>query len=195
TSCSSTLIDHIYTTTEENLTQINVCKISLSDHYAVFGNRKLNSFTRKHSHKTITYRSFRHFDESAFKNDLRQVPWEILNDLNDVNEILEVWNSLFLEVVNKHAPLKQHRVKRKHQPEWLSPEIIDCIKERNKCKINCQTDRYKELRNKVSSMIDSEKRKCIKPKLRKVKMIRGLYGKYSENSALQVNVRIGKYLR
>ena len=41
---------------------------------------------------------------------------------------------MFLEVVNKHAPLKSHRIKRKYQPDWLTPQILDCIKERDKCK-------------------------------------------------------------
>ena len=34
---------------------------------------------------------------------------------------------MFLEVVNKHAPLKSHRIKRKYQPDWLSSQILDCI--------------------------------------------------------------------
>ena len=67
-------------------------------------------------------------------------------------------NSLFLEVVNKHAPVKQHKVKKSRQTDWLSPEILDgtCIKQRNKCnKINGKIDEYKFLRDKVSAIIKS----------------------------------------
>ncbi|MCU7800226.1 MAG: hypothetical protein KZQ70_08805 [gamma proteobacterium symbiont of Lucinoma myriamae] len=165
TENSSTLIDHIYTNIEENITRVTVCKSAISDHYAIFGNRKLNSFIRKHSHQTITYRSFKDFDENAFIHDLSLVPWEIIQNFDDINEIVRVWNSLFLEVVNKHAPLKSHRIKRQKQPDWLSSEIIDCIKARNKCKINGKTNEYKYLRNKVSSMIDLAKKEMYKVKI------------------------------
>ena len=43
TEASSTLIDHIYTNCEENISRVHVGKFSLSDHYAIFGNRKLNN--------------------------------------------------------------------------------------------------------------------------------------------------------
>ena len=75
TETSSTLIDHIYTNCEENILRVHVGKFSLSDHYAIFGNRKLNSQLRNKKHHTITYRSFRHFDENMFIKDLAEVPW------------------------------------------------------------------------------------------------------------------------
>ena len=41
TETSSALIDHIYTSREENIWRLHVGKFSLSDHYAIFGNRKI----------------------------------------------------------------------------------------------------------------------------------------------------------
>ena len=69
------------------------------------------------------------------------------------------WKSLFLEILDKRAPTKRHRVKKKCQPEWLTPEILDCMKERKKCKLNGNTDVYKKLRNKVTNLIEIAKRK------------------------------------
>ena len=66
-------------------------------------------------------------------------------------------------------PLKQHRVKNENQPEWLSPEIIDCIKERNKCKINGNQRGYVFFRNKVSTMIKVAKNNMYKAKIEKGK--------------------------
>ena len=166
---SKTLIDHIYTSHEENIASVSVSKQTISDHYAVFGNRKQNHVVHKYSHQTITYRSFKHFDQQEFINDLSQIPWEILDSFDDVSECVQVWNLLFLEVVNKHAPLKQHRVKKGHQPEWLSPEIIDNIKERNKCKLNGDQDGYVFFRNKVSSMIKTAKNNMYRAKIEKGK--------------------------
>ena len=80
------------------------------------------------NHQIITYRSFKNFDESRFISDMHDIPWETIEYFNDINEIVEVWNNMFLEIVNKHAPLKSHRIKRKYQPDWLTPQILDCIK-------------------------------------------------------------------
>ena len=62
---SKTLIDHIYTSHEENIASVSVSKQTISDHYAVFGNRKQNHVVHKYSHQTITYRSFKHFDQQV----------------------------------------------------------------------------------------------------------------------------------
>ena len=70
TPTGSTLTYHIYTNMEENINRTSISKISISDHYAIFGNRKLNFSIGKHCHQFISYRSFQHFDEHAFIQDL-----------------------------------------------------------------------------------------------------------------------------
>ena len=45
---SRTLIDHIYTNREDKISSVNVCKLTISDHYAIFGNHRLNISERKH---------------------------------------------------------------------------------------------------------------------------------------------------
>ena len=102
-------------------------------------------------HQTITYRSFKNFDESCFLNELSTVPWEIIENFETVDDILSVWTLLFTQILDKHAPIKNHRIKRKYQPEWLTSEILDLMKERNKQKLNGNNDAYKALRNKVSA--------------------------------------------
>ena len=114
---------------------------------------------------------------------MREIPWETIEYFNDIDEIVEVWNKMFLEVVNKHAPLKSHRIKRKYQPDWLTPQILDCIKERDKCKISGRMDEYRLLRNRVSTMIDLVKKKHIKKKLWKGKMTHVLFGDNLSNLA------------
>ena len=71
---SKTLIDHIYTSHEDNIASVSVSKQTISDHYAVFGNRKQNHVVHKYSHQTITYRSFKHFDQQEFIDDLSKIP-------------------------------------------------------------------------------------------------------------------------
>ena len=56
--------------------------------------------------------------------------------------MVQVWNSLFLEEVNKYAPIKQLRAKKSGQPDWLNQEMFDTNKERKKCKINGNIEEY-----------------------------------------------------
>ena len=46
----------------------------------------------------------------------RHFPGMLLKVFEDVNDALEAWYSLLSEVIDTHIPLKQHRVKRKNQP-------------------------------------------------------------------------------
>ena len=64
TNASQTIIDHIYTNTEENIQYVHVERLCLSDHYAVFCYRKTQSNISKHIHQTITYRSFKIFEKN-----------------------------------------------------------------------------------------------------------------------------------
>ena len=52
-----------------------------------------------------------------------------------------------------------------YQPEWLTSEILDLMKERNKHKLNGNTDAYKALRNKVSALIDIAKKETYQNKI------------------------------
>ena len=62
-------------------------------------------------------------------------------------------NVLLIRVLSKHAPIKEKRVKREHQPEWFSDEIKKLIHERDYLKKKGYHDKYKILRNKVSAFI------------------------------------------
>ena len=166
TKDSKTLIDHIYTTNEENIRSVKVEKICVSDHYAIFCNRSSHiSPDKANQHQTITYRSFKNFVESNFLNDLNSVPWEIIESFDDVDDIVSAWMTLFTETLDKHAPIKSHRIKRKYQPDWLTPEILDLIKDRNKCKLNGNMEGIKILRNKVTAMIDIAKKETYQCKI------------------------------
>ena len=74
----------------------------------------------------------------------------------------EAWLDLFLQVVDKHVPLKQHRVKYKTQPQWISPEILDAIKCRDRHKSIGNENEYKLWRNKVIKLIQKSKKISIK---------------------------------
>ena len=155
---SSTLIDHVYSNRPENVENVDVPKIGLSDHFPIFFTRKMHVHQPKDNHFTISYRSFKDFDETKFINDLQSVPWNIIHLFDNTDDVLEMWTDLFLEVVNKNIPIKQHRVKHKIQPQWITPEILDAIRSRDRHKALSNVNEYKFWRNKVTKLIRNSKR-------------------------------------
>ena len=169
TNATSTLIDHIYTSNEENISEAHVAQLGVSDHYAIFCNRKINCILKRNSHKSIKYRSFKNFDEIAFLNDLLAVPWSEIEMFNDIDESLEAWYSLFIKTVDKHAPIKTHRIKNDIQPDWINPDILDKMKQRDKLKKQSRFDEYKILRNEISKGIQEAKQSTYESKIEKGK--------------------------
>ena len=155
---SSTLIDHIYSNFSENIQFIDIPKIGLRDHYPIFFTRKVNARIPKATHHTIKYRSFKNFDEERFNEDLKSIPWDVIKVFDTADDALDTWYSLFSEVVDKHIPLKQHRVKKVTQPSWLTPEIIDAIKSRDHFKAIGNNIEFKKWRNKVVKLIKQSKK-------------------------------------
>ena len=83
------------------------------------------------------------------------VPWEILEHFDNIDDIVTVCKSLVLEILDKHAPIKSHIVKKIYQSESLTSE-------RKKCKLNGNTGAYKKLRNKVTYLIEIAKKKTYR---------------------------------
>lgn len=63
-----------------------------------------------------------------------------------------------MTIIDKHLPLKTHRVKNKQQPKWITPEIIEAIKTRDRYKSLNDDSQYKTWRNKVVKLIKDSKK-------------------------------------
>ena len=59
----------------------------------------------------ITVRSVSNYNSESFLEDLSYVPWHMVNFFDDVDDRVETFNSLFLEVLDEHAPIKRIRIK------------------------------------------------------------------------------------
>ena len=115
------------------------------------------NYDRKHGHTTITYRSYKNFDEKSFLADLAVVPWSVIEQFDDVDDALDTWEKLFMDVVNTHAPLRERRVKRPRQPGWLTDEITEAMDKRDSLKQSRYFPNYKLWRNKVVRMLKEAK--------------------------------------
>ena len=70
TQTSETLIDHVYSSHPENITDCFVSNLSISDHFTLCFSRKINNRIPKNNYNTASYRSFKNFNEVDFLSDL-----------------------------------------------------------------------------------------------------------------------------
>ena len=150
TDTTSTLIDHIYVSQKE-------CIRATSDHYPTCAVWKLK-FSQKQQHAHMKYRSMKNSNEQKFREDLREVPWHVLDIFDNPNDAVSAWSSLFMEIVESHAPLRSRRVKHPKQPDWMTPDIIQAINERDRLKAAGFHNEARILRNEVVGLIKEAKK-------------------------------------
>ena len=111
------------------------------------------------SHKTIKYRCFKKFDKNLFLSNLQNIDFSQIEMINDVQAATDsdMWYTLFLSEINKHAPLKTKRIRYAHQPEWLTDEIKDAQKKRNHFHKSGDWVNFRYWRNKCKTLIEKSK--------------------------------------
>ncbi|CAB4016192.1 Hypothetical predicted protein [Paramuricea clavata] len=66
----------------------------------------------------------KNFNVDRFKNELTSLPWSLVDNLENANDRWELWKSMFMNVVDNHAPLKQIGLKlRLDEPD----ELNNCV--------------------------------------------------------------------
>ena len=61
--------------------------------------------------------------------------------------------------------IKTHRIKNDIQPDWINPDILDKMKQRDKLKKQCRFEEYKILRNEISKGIQEAKPSTYESKI------------------------------
>lgn len=91
------------------VTESGVVETNISEHYLVYS--ALNLKAPKPTPIQIIARNYKRYDRNRFVEDLAQVRWHEISMIDDINEMLERFNRRFLEVLNKHAPIRSMKVK------------------------------------------------------------------------------------
>ena len=167
TGRSSTIIDHIYTTSPGDHTNSGVCHITMSDHYLIHTViRNCTPKLNKQEHNEIRYRCFKNFDENAFITDItNSTVFDDVKHINDVEQGWKLFKDEFIKISNKHAPIRVSRLRKRYNP-WIDHNIVKLMYKRNYFhKIACQTgdlhmlNQYKYYRNMVNKTVKDVKKK------------------------------------
>jgi hypothetical protein len=81
----------------------------------------------------------------------------LIDETVSVDRMVDTITSSFMTALDKHAPIKQKRVKPRVQPVWFNVHIKSAILARNREKKKGNLADYRKLRNKVISMIKKAK--------------------------------------
>lgn len=100
TKDTRSLIDVILTTRPEHYVA-GVISVSFSDHCVVYGIRKLYRVLLP-SPKIVEARNYKHYNPTLFREDLGNIPWEILN-FDKPDDAWQGFKDLFLTTADKHA--------------------------------------------------------------------------------------------
>ena len=84
TETSRTLIDVILVNNAHRFIESGVVPVALSDHYLVYCVLKTGKI--KATPKTMEYRSYKNFDNNAFLEDLKCVPWHVIENEEDIDD-------------------------------------------------------------------------------------------------------------
>ena len=145
-----------------HIVRTGVSHLGISDHSLIYAVRRL-SIPRQNP-RILEKRCFKDFEDDLFVADLGNQPWNSISLIDDPNDMLHIWSRLFLEVLDKHAPIRRKRVRNAVSP-WLSPHIKRLMFERDVLKKRAITgqspnkwENYQQARNEVNRTIRKAKR-------------------------------------
>ena len=171
-SISETCIDHIFTNHNDLCSKALSLPVGYSDHNVVVTVRKCK--LPNSGPKVLLLRSMRTFNEARFLSDVSNLCWEGVLEKDDPNVALEIFNSVFLGVIDAHAPIRKQSVRKANSP-WLDGELKDLMKQREDAKKAAVTSGYdsdwliyKKLRNYVVSANKKKKRTYYENKINTV---------------------------
>ena len=126
TRTNQSLLDVILTTSPRSVLTHGNIDTGLSDcHNMVYAVLKAHISRAKTTQ--ITYRSYKHFNEFLFLEELKYVPLHLVDYIDDVNEAYACFSSLLTAVLDKHAPLKTKFTKNNCNAPFMNSELRKAI--------------------------------------------------------------------
>ena len=159
TTCNtSTLIDHIFTNSQDNISQSGGIDTAIPDHNMIYCARKILK-AKYNKHKELTFRSLRNYSVNVYKKALERASFPNYDNFHHPGIAYNNFINRLNCVVNAGVPFKTVRVKN-NTSEWFDGAIADKIHTRDKLyrrfeltKLHVDEEIYKEARNAVQNLI------------------------------------------
>ncbi|XP_073228523.1 uncharacterized protein [Porites lutea] len=114
TETSKSILDVILASDTRQVQTATVMESSISDHELIYVTLRLKKARSKPIY--ITTRSFKHYCPIDFNNDVSLAPWSIVDVFDDVEDKIYAFDSLFTEILDRHAPVKTFKARCKPNP-------------------------------------------------------------------------------
>ena len=150
-------LDHVISNIPDKCSSPEIVSGGASDHMAV----TVTKYSREvqNQPKTIKKRNYKHFNETAFLQDILEHvtngAFDSVKNTTDPDIAAAHFSGIFGQILNKHAPLKTYQVRNNYVP-WLSKNTSDKIILRDKLKVEASKDgdaekhqAYTKLRNEI----------------------------------------------
>ena len=164
TQFTSSLLDICVTSNPEHVILTDVVPLGVSDHNPIYVVRKINSNVKINSHRCIEIRNYKHFNCDKFLEELWKQPWDLIDHESDINLKWTLWKTLFLNVLDKHAPVQSKRIRSKRHIPWINKNTKNLIHERDRLKRKAMISKseidwnaFKALRDRVNCTIRKDK--------------------------------------
>ena len=160
---TSTLIDHILTSSTEKIFQSGIIDSGISDHQLIFCIRKVKR-VKFHNHNNVFLRSLKHYTVNLLVEGLQKVDFLNYERFSNIDAAYTDFLNKLMKVINEIAPSKEIRIKNNHQ-NWFDSEVADLIHVREKLflkfkksKFHIDEEIYKKIRNQVQKTNLKKKR-------------------------------------
>ena len=124
TGGSATLIDLFLTNKPENISNSGVIHLEISDHSMIFAVKSITVPKSRHTTREICDR------RNIVIEEILQVPWDIVCQFDDPNVCWQVWKSFFLEILDRHAPIRCKRTRGTSVP-WITSNVKRLMRNRD----------------------------------------------------------------
>ena len=129
TDQSESLIYALFTSDTSIFDSTGACSVTGSDHMMIYGEMTIKVPAPV---QISTIRSYKKCNNDEMLSDLESAPWHTMDTFDCIDDRWNYWKTLFLSIVNKHAPLI--RVRRKQSVEgdqWIDQELRSLMRARN----------------------------------------------------------------
>ena len=154
-----TLIDLILTSRVNSFQDTFCCQTGISDYHKMTIT-VLKTYFQKLKPKKIKYRSYKNFELNSFKNELKHS----LNMSKQIHIIYDDFKEIFMEILDKHSPLKEKTVRGNNTPfmnKTLSKAFMLRAKLKNRCNLyptEINILNYKKQKNYCVNLVNKTKK-------------------------------------